>query len=106
MAGRWPGLITTSKPLLLIASSLRRDGWCEPIVIAGLSSTPPHRKERNKPATPQYLEVLGLERGANPAAIDGAYRRLAMKYHPDHGGDVEEFKRLQEAYETAMGSVL
>ena len=62
-------------------------------------------EERHKSATLACLEVLGLERGANPAAIDGAYRCLAMKHHPDHGGDVAEFKRLQEAYEAAISSV-
>lgn len=60
---------------------------------------------RHKPAVPQYLSIFGLERGATAETIKAAYRRLAKEHHPDHGGNVDEFKRLQEAYEMAMSSV-
>jgi hypothetical protein len=60
---------------------------------------------RHKPRTPQCLEVLGLEGGADSEAITSAYLRLAKECHPDHGGNAVDFKRLQEAYETAMSSV-
>ena len=49
-----------------------------------------------------YYEVLGIGRDADADAIKKAYRRLAMKYHPDrNAGDKEseaKFKELQEAY--------
>lgn len=50
-----------------------------------------------------YYEVLGVERGADDKAIKSAYRKLAMKYHPDKNpGDKEaeaQFKEINEAYE-------
>ena len=48
-----------------------------------------------------YYEVLGLERKASEAEIKQAYRRLAMKYHPDRNPDdpqaEERFKEVKEA---------
>lgn len=50
-----------------------------------------------------YYEVLGVERGASEADLKKAFRKLAMKYHPDRNpGDQEaekKFKELNEAYE-------
>jgi molecular chaperone DnaJ len=50
-----------------------------------------------------YYEALGVPRNASEADIKKAYRRLAMKYHPDRNpGDKqaeENFKQAKEAYE-------
>jgi len=50
-----------------------------------------------------YYEVLGLAKSASAAEIKAAYRKLAMKYHPDRNPDnkkaEEMFKEAAEAYE-------
>ena len=50
-----------------------------------------------------YYSVLGVDKGADDAAIKKAYRKLAMKYHPDRNPDdkaaEEKFKEVGEAYE-------
>ncbi len=50
-----------------------------------------------------FYQVLGVPRNATEDAITKAYRRLAMKYHPDRNPDDKEaeerFKEAKEAYE-------
>jgi len=50
-----------------------------------------------------YYEILGVKREASEREIASAYRKLAVKYHPDSNpGDanaVEKFKEAAEAYE-------
>ena len=59
-----------------------------------------------RPSDPRTaaLRLLGLEPGASLAAIKRAYRRLAKAHHPDLGGDVEAFHRLDAAYRLLIGS--
>lgn len=58
---------------------------------------------RNAMSKRDYYEVLGVARGTPEAEIKKAYRRLAMKYHPDRNpGDKTaegKFKEAKEAYE-------
>ncbi|WP_037484176.1 DnaJ domain-containing protein, partial [Sphingobium fuliginis] len=50
-----------------------------------------------------YYELLEVERTADAATIKSAYRKLAMKYHPDKTGGCTDseakFKAVSEAYE-------
>jgi molecular chaperone DnaJ len=50
-----------------------------------------------------YYDVLGVDRGASASEIKKAFRRVAMKHHPDRNPDdkqaEDKFKEAQEAYE-------
>ena len=44
-------------------------------------------------------DILGVPEDATASQVRKAYLRLALRKHPDKGGDVDEFRVLQEAYE-------
>ena len=45
-----------------------------------------------------YYDTLNVSKSASEAEIKKAYRKLAIKYHPDKGGSEEMFKKVSEAY--------
>ncbi len=49
-----------------------------------------------------YYKILGVNKNASDTEIKKAYRKLAMKHHPDHAkgdkGSEEKFKKISEAY--------
>src|SRR6266567_4582676 len=53
-----------------------------------------------------YYEVLGIGRNASDEEVKRAYRKLAVKFHPDKNPDdphaEEKFKELAEAYDVLM----
>ncbi|CAD5209577.1 unnamed protein product [Bursaphelenchus xylophilus] len=44
-------------------------------------------------------KVLGLDQGAGVSEIKKAYHKLSKQYHPDRGGDEEQFNHLAKAYQ-------
>ena len=51
-------------------------------------------RQRNNP-----WDILGIEQSASLEDVKAAYKRLALKYHPDKGGSESDFTRIQTAYE-------
>jgi DnaJ family protein A protein 2 len=52
--------------------------------------------------TTEYYELLELTKEATTEQIKKAFRKKALKEHPDKGGDPNKFKRLKEAYDTLI----
>ena len=46
-----------------------------------------------------HYQTLGVTPQSDKAEIKQSFRKLASKHHPDKGGDPEEFKKIQQAYE-------
>lgn len=57
-------------------------------------------QQRAGPSTTEAYRTLGLDPGADDAAVKRAYREKAKEAHPDtEDGDEQRFKRINEAYE-------
>jgi len=56
-------------------------------------------QQREPPDTEALYKTLGLPKSCSAAEIKKAFRKKALRMHPDKGGDPEEFKKLQAAYE-------
>jgi len=46
-----------------------------------------------------YYEILGAAEDASQDEIERLYKRIAKQYHPDRGGDEEDMKAINEAYQ-------
>lgn len=45
-----------------------------------------------------YYEILGVDKNATTEDIKKSFKKLAMRLHPDKGGDADKFKKINEAY--------
>ena len=46
-----------------------------------------------------YYDILGVSKSANDQELKTAFKKKAMQYHPDKGGDHKYFTELNEAYQ-------
>uniref|UniRef100_A0A453EJV0 J domain-containing protein n=1 Tax=Aegilops tauschii subsp. strangulata TaxID=200361 RepID=A0A453EJV0_AEGTS len=81
---------------------------------AAESSSTRGGRRRTEPAAPapkemgvDYYKVLGVNRGASDDDLKKAYRKLAMRWHPDKNPTTKKeaeakFKQISEAYEVAF----
>ena len=53
----------------------------------------------------EYYAILGAREDASPREIERLYKRLAHTRHPDRGGNEEEMKALNEAYQVLRDEV-
>lgn len=59
----------------------------------------PGGRQRKEVDTTQLYKTLGVEKNATASEIKKAYRKLAVKHHPDKGGDPDTFKEISKAYD-------
>jgi DnaJ family protein A protein 2 len=51
------------------------------------------------PSNTEFYDILGVSKNTSESDIKKAWKKLALKEHPDKGGDPEKFKKIQSAYE-------
>eukprot|EP00301_Raphidiophrys_heterophryoidea_P024180 c7761_g1_i1.p1 GENE.c7761_g1_i1~~c7761_g1_i1.p1 ORF type:complete len:453 (-),score=95.09 c7761_g1_i1:82-1389(-) len=60
---------------------------------------PRKRKDVN---TTEYYDILGVQKNSSPDEIRKAYKKLAVRHHPDKGGDEAKFKEITEAADVLL----
>ena len=68
----------------------------------GMEATPDDGILKLTEGKREWYEILGIDKNASKEALNNAYRGLARIYHPDVGGNAEEFKRIRKAYDDGL----
>lgn len=78
--------------------TIQRHGATELLerAFTGFTALPPKGGEERP-----WFEVLGVPAAASDDEIKAAYRTLAVRHHPDTGGDAETMARINRAYDLA-----
>tara|TARA_R110002020_G_scaffold26270_14_gene84878 strand:+ start:15061 stop:15543 length:483 start_codon:yes stop_codon:yes gene_type:complete len=67
-------------------------------------STPKNKEYSIEKDTSPY-SILYLKSNAPEFVVKAVYKTLAFKYHPDRGGETEQFQKVKEAYEAIMKDI-
>jgi hypothetical protein len=66
--------------------------------LGGPNQSNTRRNNTRRNTRNNLYRIMELDPGASQSNIRKAYRRLVIEHHPDKGGNVEKFKKLQNAY--------
>ena len=90
-----------SQQVLTAYLDRHHDGWRD---IAGADGHPANENTAADALTPvEAYRILGLDPGADAAAIKEAHHRLMKKFHPDQGGSAWFAARINEARDLLLG---
>lgn len=103
---RWRTLRENMQAVTLTVGALRGlDRWGAKEMVdaafSGFKALPEGRSSAPTYALPWY-EILQVSPQAGYDIITAAYRKLAMKAHPDNGGSQGDFERIKSAYDEGM----
>lgn len=103
---RWFFTSENIRAILMAVKALRQLERCGASQILSrayeaFAALPPSTSETELPPK-TWREVLGVGEFATLDEVKKAYRRLAMKQHPDRGGDIGKWNELDGAYKTAL----
>ena len=88
--------------MLIIRRRATCDGLVDEVELEGVEFPQVLKPGSPDSYLPRGFEALGLPANATPDEVRAAFRHLALQVHPDHGGNTEDFMRLQADFEHAQ----
>ena len=99
LATRRPPCACAAPPQPLLCPQARQPPHRRPLLAAAAAAAAAAAWAAPARCAESLYSVLGVEKTASEDEIKRAYKKAALKHHPDKGGDAEAFKRIAKAYE-------
>ena len=64
-----------------------------------------YKRHQKTIKTNEYSEILGVNPGVSDEEVKKAYRQKSKIHHPDRGGNMQDFLKIQEAYENLINGL-